>query len=76
MLPFEITPEVAALAVAVAKVFGLDIAGVDLLFDKNGFMICEVNSAPGFQGLEKASGMDIAKAMFDFLRLKILDLRH
>jgi|APTNR8051073442_1049403.scaffolds.fasta_scaffold00869_14 gamma-F420-2:alpha-L-glutamate ligase len=76
VLPFEITPEIGALAVAVAKVFGLDIAGVDLLFDKNGFIICEVNSAPGFQGLEKASGIDIAKAMFDFLRLKILDFRH
>ncbi len=68
VLPFEITPEVAQLAVAVAKVFGLDIAGVDLLFDKNGFMICEVNAAPGFQGLEKASGMDIPKAIFDFVK--------
>jgi len=71
VLPFEITPEVAQLAVAVAKVFGLDIAGVDLLFDKNGFLICEVNSAPGFQGLEKASGMDVPKAVYDFLRCKI-----
>ena len=71
VLPFEITPEIGQLAVAVARVFGLDVAGVDLLFGKNGFTICEVNAAPGFQGLEKASGMDIAKAIFDFVRTKI-----
>jgi len=73
VLPFEITPAVAQLAVSVAQVFGLDIAGVDLLFDKNGFIVCEVNSAPGFQGLEKASGMDIPKAIFDFVRSEISD---
>ncbi len=71
VLPFEITPELAELAVSIARVFGLDIAGVDLLFDKSGFVVCEVNSSPGFQGLEKASGVDIAKAIFDFVRLKV-----
>jgi len=72
VLPFEITPQVAELALAVAKVFGLEIAGVDLLFDKNGgFSICEVNSSPGFEGLEKASGMDIAKAIFDYIKSKV-----
>ncbi|NUO02642.1 MAG: RimK family alpha-L-glutamate ligase [Saprospiraceae bacterium] len=76
VLPFDITPDVAKLAVAVAGVFGLEMAGVDLLFDKAGFIICEVNSAPGFQGLEKASGTDIAKAIFDFVRHKVSEIEQ
>ncbi len=65
---FEVTPEIAELAVNVAKVFGLDMAGVDLLFDKNGFTVCEVNSSPGFEGLEKASGKDIPALIFDYVK--------
>jgi ribosomal protein S6--L-glutamate ligase len=53
-------PEYAEAAVRAAQVLGLDVAGVDLLESKNGPMVLELNSSPGFEGLEKATGLDIA----------------
>jgi gamma-F420-2:alpha-L-glutamate ligase len=52
-------PEMAELAVKAADILGLDVTGIDILFDEDGFRICEANSAPGFQGLERASGLDV-----------------
>jgi hypothetical protein len=42
----------AKLAVSVADVLGLDVAGVDILFDKDGYRICEANSSPGSRSRE------------------------
>lgn len=50
-------------AVAAAKIIGLEICGVDMLEGKNGPRVMELNSSPGFEGLEKATGKDIAAAM-------------
>jgi RimK family alpha-L-glutamate ligase len=50
---FEVTPEIEYLAIETARILGLSIAGVDLLFGKTGFVVCEANSNPGFQGFEK-----------------------
>ena len=47
-------------AVKAARVIGLEVAGVDMLESRGGPKIMEVNSSPGFEGLEKASGIDIA----------------
>ncbi|MGF1444793.1 MAG: RimK family alpha-L-glutamate ligase [Pikeienuella sp.] len=55
------------LALESARVLGLEIAGIDLLFDGDGYKICEANSAPGFEGLEAATGQDIAGEIVDFL---------
>ncbi|MDT8345602.1 MAG: RimK family alpha-L-glutamate ligase, partial [Thermohalobaculum sp.] len=52
----EPEPAAADLACRAAEVLGLGIAAVDLLFDRTGFSICEVNTAPGFEALEAASG--------------------
>lgn len=60
-------PEMAELAVRTADVLGLDIAGVDILFDADGYRICEANSSPGFQGLEQASGLDVPGAILDWI---------
>ncbi|NDD92184.1 alpha-L-glutamate ligase, partial [bacterium] len=43
-----------------AHVFGLEIAGVDMMASKNGPAILEVNSSPGFEGIERATGLNIA----------------
>lgn len=48
-----------------ARVVGLDIAGVDLLETKEGPKVMEINSSPGFDGLEKATGMDIARLILE-----------
>jgi len=64
--PFELTLVIEHLAVKAARAIGLDIAGVDLIVDKHKDMyLIEVNYAPGFKGLEKATGLDIAGGMID-----------
>jgi len=50
----------AEAAVRAARLVGLDVAGVDLLESKAGPTVVEVNSSPGFEGLERATGLDVA----------------
>lgn len=52
--PYALTPEMELLTIEATRILGLDIAGVDLLFDGDHFKICEVNSSPGFKGMERA----------------------
>jgi len=57
----DLPADLADLAVAAAATVGCDVAGVDLMVEKNGRpLIGEVNYAPGFRGMEAASGLDIA----------------
>lgn len=60
-------PEMAELAVQAADILELDVTGIDILFDEDGYRICEANSAPGFQGLERASGLDIPSAILEWI---------
>ena len=68
---FHITPELEWLTLEISRILNLDIAGIDLLFDENGFKICEVNSSPGFQGMEKASQKDIAEEIIKYVKFRI-----
>jgi ribosomal protein S6--L-glutamate ligase len=52
-------------AVRAAQLIGLEIAGVDMLESKDGPKIMEINSSPGFEGLERATGLDVAGAIVD-----------
>lgn len=63
---FPVTDEITTLALSVTRLFDLEIAGVDLLFTKDGFTVCEANSSPGFKGMEKASQKNIASAMIAY----------
>ena len=67
---YEVDDEMEMLAIQVAKVLDLDIAGVDLLFHPDGYKICEANSSPGFKGFEKALGINIPQKVFDYARLR------
>ncbi len=60
-----ITPEMEKLALDVCRILDLEIAGVDLLYNDNGYLICEANSAPDFKGLEKFCNVDIPSVIFD-----------
>lgn len=63
----KITPEERSTAVRAAKVMGLNVAGVDLLRSNHGPVIMEVNSSPGLEGIEMASGKDVAGAIIQFI---------
>jgi ribosomal protein S6--L-glutamate ligase len=52
-------------AVMAARIVGLEVAGVDMLETRDGPKVMEVNSSPGFEGLERATGVDIAGAIID-----------
>ena len=62
---FAINPAIEKLALASAAAVQLEIAGVDLLFDGEGYSVCEVNSAPGFCGFEAATGLNVARAILE-----------
>ncbi|RRS06604.1 30S ribosomal protein S6--L-glutamate ligase [Pseudoalteromonas sp. J010] len=63
----KITPEERRTAVAAAKAMGLNVAGVDLLRSERGPLVMEVNSSPGLEGIEKATGKDIADMIISFI---------
>jgi RimK family alpha-L-glutamate ligase len=69
--PFEVNSEIDYLAREAARICGLDIAGIDLLFDKDGYKICEANSAPGFEGFEKYCQVDVARQFAEYIKYKI-----
>lgn len=67
---YEVTNELEMLAIQVAKVLDLDIAGVDLLFHQDGYRICEANSSPGFKGFEAALDINIPEKIFEYAKFR------
>ncbi|WP_260484132.1 30S ribosomal protein S6--L-glutamate ligase [Sphingomicrobium flavum] len=63
----KITPAERATAVKAARAMGLEVCGVDLLRSKDGPVVMEVNSSPGLEGLEKATGKDVAGMVIEHL---------
>ncbi|MDH5499564.1 MAG: 30S ribosomal protein S6--L-glutamate ligase [Gammaproteobacteria bacterium] len=63
----KITPEERSTAVRSARVMGLNVAGVDLLRSNHGPVVMEVNSSPGLEGIEKATGRDVAGIIIEFV---------
>jgi ribosomal protein S6--L-glutamate ligase len=63
---FEMPQHYKNIAVQAAMAVGLEIAGVDFVEDKDGPKVIEVNSSPGFRGLEKATGKNIAACIVEY----------
>jgi ribosomal protein S6--L-glutamate ligase len=63
----KLTPEEKSTAVRSAKAMGLCVAGVDLLRSHHGPVVIEVNSSPGLEGIEQATGVDVAGKILDFI---------
>jgi ribosomal protein S6--L-glutamate ligase len=63
----KITPEERSTAVRAAKIMGLNVCGVDVLRSNHGPVVMEVNSSPGLEGVETATGKDIACMVFEFI---------
>jgi ribosomal protein S6--L-glutamate ligase len=63
----KITPEERSTAVRAANIMGLNVAGVDILRSNHGAVVMEVNSSPGLEGIEAATGKDIAGMIVEFI---------
>ncbi len=67
----KITPEERKLAVKAAKILNLAVAGVDIIRSNKGPLLLEVNSSPGLEGIENATGKDIAGSMIRAVERKL-----
>jgi ribosomal protein S6--L-glutamate ligase len=63
----KLTPEERSTALRAAKTMGLRVAGVDLLRSNHGPVVMEVNSSPGLEGIERATGVDVAGKVVEFI---------
>lgn len=63
----KLRPDERKLATKAAQVMGLDVAGVDIIRSNHGPLVLEVNSSPGLEGIERATGKDIAGAIIDYI---------
>jgi ribosomal protein S6--L-glutamate ligase len=76
----ELDEEYNRVAVQAAQIMGLKVAGVDMLESDEGPLVMEVNSSPGLEGIETATGLDIAGAIVDFVANQVafpeLDVRQ
>lgn len=69
--PVRITRQERVMAVRAARIMGLNIAGVDILRSNHGPVVMEVNSSPGLEGIEEASGKDVAALIMEFIEKKL-----
>ncbi|MFT7228304.1 MAG: ribosomal protein S6--L-glutamate ligase [Methylophilaceae bacterium] len=76
----ELDEEYTQTAVRAAQILGLQVAGVDMLEGKDGPQIMEVNSSPGLEGIEDATGLDIAGSVIDYISAQVdfpeIDIRQ
>ncbi len=63
----KLSPEERKTAIGAAKAMGLNVCGVDILQSNHGPVVMEVNSSPGLEGIEQATGKDIASLVFEFI---------
>jgi ribosomal protein S6--L-glutamate ligase len=63
----KITPEERSTAVRAARIMGLNVAGVDILRSNHGPVVMEVNSSPGLEGIENATGKDVADMIIEYI---------
>ncbi len=69
--PFALNAELERLSKKATSIVGLEISGVDILFDGEGYKICELNSGPGFQGFEKATGLNVPQLIYEYIQARV-----
>ena len=69
--PFGLNPVIEWLSIESVRLVGLDIAGVDILFDGDNYKVCEINSYPGFEGFEKATGIDVPEEVYKYMQVRL-----
>lgn len=78
--PVKLDATYLEMAVRAAQIMGLRVAGVDMLEGADGPQIMEVNSSPGLEGIETATGLDVAGAVIDYISNQVafpeIDIRQ
>tara|TARA_R110002049_G_scaffold24302_9_gene86313 strand:- start:3624 stop:4817 length:1194 start_codon:yes stop_codon:yes gene_type:complete len=69
--PVELDEEYIQTAVRCTQILGLQVAGVDMLEGKDGPQVMEVNSSPGLEGIEAATGLDVAGAVIEYIAAQV-----
>jgi ribosomal protein S6--L-glutamate ligase len=72
----RLTPEERSTAVRAAKIMGLEVCGVDLLRSNHGPVVMEVNSSPGLEGIESASGKDVADIIIQYMEKRVTEVSN
>jgi ribosomal protein S6--L-glutamate ligase len=67
----NVTDKEREIAIKATKAMGLEVAGVDMVRSNSGIKILEINSSPGLEGIENATGIDIALRMIEYIEKKI-----
>jgi ribosomal protein S6--L-glutamate ligase len=67
----DLTEGEAETAISAAATLGLDVSGVDMLRSDEGPLVIEVNASPGLEGIEAASGVDVAGAIVEYLEHRL-----
>lgn len=67
----EITEEERSMSIRAAHIMGLHVAGIDIVRSNRGPLIIEVNASPGLEGIEKATSIDVAKSIIEFIEQNI-----
>lgn len=70
--PVKLSARARELALRAAQVAGLEIAGVDLIESRSGPLVMELNTSPGFEGLERATGADVASEIVEHVAKRAL----
>lgn len=69
----KLTKREREIAIDAAKAMNLNVAGVDLIRAKRGPLVLEVNSSPGLEGIETATGADVAEKIIGFIEKKVAE---
>lgn len=70
---YKLSRKEKATALAAAKAMGLGVCGVDMIPSSRGPLVMEVNSSPGLEGIEKATGIDIAGKIMDYIAKNVTE---
>ena len=69
--PVDLPDDYRDTAVRAAQIMGLRVAGVDMLESRDGPLVMEVNSSPGLEGIETATGLDVASAIVEYVSTQL-----
>lgn len=74
-VPVELSWEEVEVSQKVARIMGLEVAGIDILRSHRGPLIMEVNASPGLEGIETTTGIDVAGSFMQLVESKIEEIK-